>query len=113
MIEMQVGTTQEDSSMESVMCISRSINNAITDAYMALSRLSCNNKTEQLAHLKEKIIPLLLNVADEISNLNKSMFDIPVKEEATEKKVCPECWVELEDWATQCPECETVLDTNN
>lgn len=87
---MQVGTAQEDSSMESVMCISRSVSNAITDAYMALSRLSCNNKTEQLAHLKEKIIPLLLNVTDEISNLNKSMFDIPVKEE-TEKKVCPEC----------------------
>lgn len=110
MIEMQVGTTQEDSSMESVMCISRSINNAITDAYMAIARLSCNNKTEQLAHLKEKIIPLLLNVSDEISNLNKSLFDIPVKEEV---KVCPECWAELEDWATQCPECETVLDTNN
>ena len=85
---MQVGTTQEDSSMESVMCISRSINNAITDAYMAIAKLSCNNKAEQLAHLKEKIIPLLLNVSDEISNLNKSMFDIPVKEEA---KVCPEC----------------------
>jgi predicted amidophosphoribosyltransferase len=28
-------------------------------------------------------------------------------------KNCPECWAELEDWATQCPECETVLDTNN
>ena len=110
MIEMQVGTTQEDSSMESVMCISRSINNAITDAYMAIARLSCNNKAEQLAHLKEKIIPLLLNVSDEISNLNKSLFDIPVKEEV---KNCPECWAELEDWATQCPECETVLDTNN
>jgi predicted amidophosphoribosyltransferase len=40
------------------------------------------------------------------------MFDIP-KEETTEKKVCPECWFELEEWATQCPECETVLDTNN
>lgn len=112
MIEMQVGTAQEDSSMESVMCISRSVSNAITDAYMAISRLNSNNKTEQLTHLKDKIIPLLLNVADEISSLNRSMFDIP-KEETTEKKVCPECWFELEEWATQCSECETVLDTNN